>query len=193
MCARARTTRFRTTLLAINYKALVPVLAILAALAPAAALSQSLSAAEQTISVSVQARPLGEVLDKIARDTGRMFLYDSVWRSHPVTVSFENTPLRLGLKRVLEGLNSAIVFRPNGSVQLIIIGSAKAGASPAGPPTAAPVPRMPVEREPMIAPRPPIPPPQPAAESSGAQEKDSDDSEDEAEMPGRPDSGQPAR
>jgi hypothetical protein len=149
---------------------------IWAGIAPAAGRAAQPSPPDQRVSVSVKSRPLGEVLDKITRETGRVFVMDSAWRSHSVTVSFEDTPLSQALKRILEGLNSAIIFQRDTSIRLVIIDNPPAGAGAAAGAPGAPPPRAslrkPIDRGPIAPARgsipsmPETPAPMPQAESA---------------------------
>jgi hypothetical protein len=123
---------------------------------PAWAASKGL---EPRVSVSAKGKPLGEVLDAIGREAGRQFHMDPAWRGHSVTVEFQDTPLDTALKRVLDGLNSAIIYRPDASIRLVIIGTPPAGgAAPSAPPPKTSL-RRPIDRGPIAPPRGSIPPP----------------------------------
>lgn len=134
---------------------------IWAGIAPAAGRTAQPAPPDQRVSVTVKGRPLGEVLDKITLETGRVFVMDGAWRSHPVTVSFEDTPLSQALKRILDGLNSAIIFQRDASIRLVIIDNPPAGAgAAAGAPGALPPRtslRKPIDRGPIAPPRGSIP------------------------------------
>ncbi len=121
---------------------------------------------EPTVSLDVKGRPLGEVLAQIARATGSEFLIDPSWNRVPVTASFENAPLSVALKRVLSGLNHAIVYQPQNRVKIVIYETAPAaaGAQPALQPALSPT-APPPGRAPARPPQPGLPPaplPQPA-------------------------------
>lgn len=120
--------------------------------------------AEPTVSINVTARPLGDVLAQITRATGSEFLIDPSWQKVPVTASFENAPLSVALKRVLSGLNHAIVYQPQNRIKIVIYESSPAGAQPALQPALSPVAPRP-GRAPAQPPQPNLPPallPQPA-------------------------------
>jgi hypothetical protein len=120
--------------------------------------------AEPTVSVNVKDRPLGDVLAQMARATGSEFLIDPSWQKVPVTASFENAPLSVALKRVLSGLNHAIVYQPQNRIKIVIYESSPAGAQPALQPALSPVGPRP-GRAPAQPPQPNLPPallPQPA-------------------------------
>ena len=85
--------------------------------------------AEEIISLNVKDRPLGEVLGSITKSTGREFLLDDSWRAYPVKTVIEETPLHIGLKRVLSGLNHAIVYRSDGRIRILIYETVPAGRS----------------------------------------------------------------
>lgn len=61
-------------------------------------------------SLDARGVPLGEVLKKISDDTGYQITVDSEWTGWPVSGSFKNLPVNLGLRRVLSNLNHSIVF-----------------------------------------------------------------------------------
>lgn len=120
--------------------------------------------AEPTVTINVTARPLGDVLAQITRATGSEFLIDPSWQKVPVTASFENAPLSVALKRVLSGLNHAIVYQPHNRIKIVIYESSPAGAQPALQPALSPVAPRP-GRAPAQPPQPSLPPallPQPA-------------------------------
>jgi hypothetical protein len=122
--------------------------------------------AEPTVSLNVKDRPLGDVLAQIARATGSEFLIDPSWQKVPVTASFEAAPLSVALKRVLSGLNHAIVYQPQNRIKIVIYETAPAGAGarPALEPALSPVAPRP-GHAPAQPPQPSLPPallPQPA-------------------------------
>lgn len=61
-------------------------------------------------SLDARGVPLGEVLKKITADTGYRITVDSEWAGWPVSGSFKNLPVNLGLRRILSNLNHSIVF-----------------------------------------------------------------------------------
>ena len=102
---------------------------LLAAAVPPPAATAGRPSAEEIISLNVKDRPLGEVLGSITKSTGREFLLDDGWRAYPVTTVIEETPLHIGLKRVLSGLNHAIVYRSDGRIRILIYETVPAGRS----------------------------------------------------------------
>jgi hypothetical protein len=102
---------------------------LLAAAVPPPAATAGRPSADEIISLNVKDRPLGEVLGSITKSTGREFLLDDGWRAYPVTTVIEETPLHVGLKRVLSGLNHAIVYRSDGRIRILIYETAPAGRS----------------------------------------------------------------
>jgi type II secretory pathway component GspD/PulD (secretin) len=138
---------------------------------------------EPTVSLSVKDKPLGEVLDQIARATGSDFLMEPSWQKVPVTAYIENAPLSVALKRVLSGLNHAIVYLPQNQIKIVIYEASSPSAAPAPPPspmgrvpTRAPQPNPPVAPgyvDPMQNAPPDLggmPPPVPPAEEEPAQQ-----------------------
>lgn len=61
-------------------------------------------------SLDARGVPLGEVLKKVSNDTGYQIIVDSEWANWPVSGSFKNLPVDLGLRRILSHLNHSIVF-----------------------------------------------------------------------------------
>jgi hypothetical protein len=120
---------------------------------------------EQRVTITARAKPLGAVLDELGRETGLRFMLDPAWRAHPVTVDLVDVALPLALKRILDGLNSAVVYRPDASVRVVILDNLPAASPPAGGPAAPPPSRslrQPVDRGPAPPPRvsaPALPPP----------------------------------
>jgi hypothetical protein len=87
-------------------------------------------------SLDVRGAPLGEVLKKISDDTGYQITVDSEWAGWPVSGSFKNLPVNLGLRRILSNLNHSIVFNDADHRIAIVIKASpddetpKAGAAP---------------------------------------------------------------
>lgn len=130
---------------------------------------------QKLISIEAKARPLGEVLNQISRESGYVFQIEDSWRSHRVTVSLVNAPLDFGLKRVLSGLNHAIVYLPGPVVKIVVIADAPPGQATTAPGAPRPSLRKPIDRGPQ-PPQPAPPAPSPAEESD-----DSDDDSPPAE------------
>ena len=119
---------------------------------------------EPTVSLNVKDRPLGDVLALISRATGCEFLLEPSWQKVPVTANLENAPLSVALKRVLSGLNHAIVYQPQNRVKIVIYEASPPRAAPGMPPALGPAPPLPA-RTPARPPQPGIPParlPEPA-------------------------------
>ena len=108
---------------------------------------------EPTVSLNVKDRPLGEVLALISRATGCEFLLEPSWQKVPVTANVENAPLSVALKRVLSGLNHAIVYQPQNRVKIVIYEASPPGATPGMPPALSPTAPLPAR-----PPQPGIPP-----------------------------------
>jgi hypothetical protein len=137
--------------------ALCALLAAAALLIPVPPANPQNRPAEPTVSLNVKDRPLGDVLAQIARATGSEFLIDPSWQKVPVTASFEAAPLSVALKRVLSGLNHAIVYQPQNRIKIVIYESSPAGAQPALQPALSPVAPRP-GRAPAQPPQPNLPP-----------------------------------
>jgi hypothetical protein len=115
---------------------------------------------EPTVSLNVKDRPLGDVLALISRATGCEFVLEPSWQKVPVTANVENAPLSVALKRVLSGLNHAIVYQPQNRVKILIYEASPPGAKPGMQPALSPATPLPAR-----PPQPGIPPalrPEPA-------------------------------
>jgi hypothetical protein len=67
--------------------------------------------ATSTCSLQVINQPLGKVLKRLYELTGYEITVDEDWMSFPVTVKLTNLTLEQGLKRILRGLDHAMVFQ----------------------------------------------------------------------------------
>lgn len=122
---------------------------------------------ERLITIETQQKPLKEVLQRIAGQTGYTFLFDSAWSNYPVSVRLEKASLQTSLRRILGSVNHALVYLPERTIKIIITqntpmpGSGSAAGSPAR--ARRPTPPNP---EPPAAPEPSNP-----AEESGTVEE----------------------
>lgn len=74
-------------------------------------------------SLDARGEPLGEVLNKISRDTGYQITFDSEWAGLPVSGSFKNLTIPQGLRRILAKLNHSIIFNDSDQRISIVIKS----------------------------------------------------------------------
>ena len=88
------------------------------------------SSGDDLISLNVQNKPLGEVLDQISESTGYEFTIDASWKNRPVTSSLTNVPLHDGLKRILGNLNNAIIYEADGKIRIVIHEKTPSGRTP---------------------------------------------------------------
>lgn len=95
---------------------------------------------EPAVTLNVKERPLGEVLAQITRETGSSFVLEPAWQRVPITAYVDNAPLSTALKRVLSGLNHAIIYLPQNQIKIVIY---EASAPSAGGPEPALSPVMP--------------------------------------------------
>jgi len=65
-------------------------------------------------------QPLGDVLKRIALDTGFKFKLNEQWSNYPVDASIKNLPLHKGLNLILRGLNHAIIYESDKSIKIIV-------------------------------------------------------------------------
>jgi hypothetical protein len=131
---------------------------MLACSASAAEFSETKPGKER-ITINVKNKPLGEVLSVISQTTGYGFILDESWRGYPVTAYLIDTPLHSGLKRILSGLNHAIVYLPESRIKILILDGHSPG--PAVPPSIG----APASKPPRI------PAPSPSAASPGLPSK----------------------
>jgi hypothetical protein len=107
--------------------ALFPALLFLTALIiPVPSANGQESTQEPYISLSVRNQPLGDVLNKIARETGYTFKLEDEWKGYPVNASIQNLPLNQGLKRILTSLNHAIIYESEKKIQILVYGKTDA-------------------------------------------------------------------
>jgi hypothetical protein len=74
------------------------------------------------ISLTAHNKPLGDVLETIARDTGYRFNLNGKWKDHPVSATITGLPLEKGLKRLLRSLNHSIVWDSDKIVTITVFG-----------------------------------------------------------------------
>lgn len=165
-------------------------LVLLACFALAADFSQT-KPAKDRITINVKDRPLGEILSDISQATGYAFILDESWRRYPVTAYLIDAPLHAGLKRILSGLNHAIVYLPDSRIKILIFNGASTGPASSGkqpvhpsigsPPSRPPRPpgRAPTPASPGLTSRPP------AGDSPESADPDSEETETEPEIPPR--------
>jgi type II secretory pathway component GspD/PulD (secretin) len=110
---------------------------------------------ERLVTLETQQKPLKEVLQRIAGQTGCTFLFDGAWSNYPVSVRLEKATLQTSLRRVLASVNHALVYLPDRTVKIIITESTQTtgGGSAAGIPARARRPTPP-NPEPPAAPEP---------------------------------------
>ena len=83
-------------------------------------------------SLEARGAPLGEVLKKVSDDTGYRITVDPEWTGWPISGSFKNLPINLGLRRILSNLNHSIVFNEADRRIAIVIKSSPDDGAPAG-------------------------------------------------------------
>jgi hypothetical protein len=124
------------------------ILALLGAASPAVA-EVTVRVSEGKVDVAATAAPLGEVLDRLARQTGMKVVYEGPVPRQPVTLSFQGRTPAQAVLSVFEGLgvNFALVGDPSGAgVHTLIVAGASAvtaASTPASPSRPAPPVRQP--------------------------------------------------
>lgn len=91
------------------------------------------STEEPYISLKAQNQPLGDVLNKISRDTGYKFKLNDRWKSYPVNASIQNMRLEQGLKRILASLNHAIIYESEKKINILVYGKADSSKTDSNP------------------------------------------------------------
>lgn len=77
---------------------------------------------EPRITLTVKDTPLEDILEILRKDTGKRFNLNSEWKDYPVSTSIDKLPLEQGLKRLLRSLNHTIIWEPDGSITIKILG-----------------------------------------------------------------------
>jgi type II secretory pathway component GspD/PulD (secretin) len=116
--------------------------------------SVTAEASERLISLEIRERPLKEVLQQIAGETGYTFKFESTWSNHTVSARADQVPLQSCLRQILGGLNHALVYLPDRTIKIVIMEDTPLHGSASSAGTARP-------RRPFI----PAPAPPPTAES----------------------------
>ncbi|MFW2368830.1 MAG: hypothetical protein ACN4GW_20630 [Desulforhopalus sp.] len=75
-----------------------------------------------SVTLTVEDTPLEEVLEILSKDTGKRFNLNGEWKDYPVSTSIDRLPLEQGLKRLLRSLNHTIIWEPDGSITIKIVG-----------------------------------------------------------------------
>jgi len=157
----------------------------------AAFAAEPTSPKQERITVNAKDRPLGEVLSAISQTTGYRFILDERWRAYPVTAYLVEAPLHSGLKRILSGLNHAIVYLPEDRIKIQIFEGHPPGTAATGRPPATPSMGSPASKPPRLST--PAPPPESPGVSSqppGSETPESGDTEsDESETDPEPKAG----
>jgi hypothetical protein len=77
------------------------------------------SVADEIISLNVTEQPLGEVLEQISIAAGCQFNIDQSWADYPVTASFEDEPLYMGLKLIFRNINNAVIYGTDRTIRIL--------------------------------------------------------------------------
>jgi hypothetical protein len=80
-------------------------------------------AAGNVISMQIQDKPLGAVLDELSRKSGDKIVCEEAWANLPITVRFVDLPLEKAIKKILKNINHVVIYGPD-SVQIKIYGEA---------------------------------------------------------------------
>jgi hypothetical protein len=127
------------------------------------------NAGDELISLTVKDEPLGDVLYKVSMATGYDIGLDNKWQNYRVTASLEKVSLHKGLIQILRNLNYVIIYGSDQKIKIIIYDKTASEGVSSAPSTdksfnRTSVPRLPasqvLEKE----------------DSSGTEEKPSDDS-----------------
>jgi hypothetical protein len=108
------------------------------------------------ISVDLKSVPLSQVLENLKKQTHIKLIVDDGVAGKPISANFQNLPVAMGLKKILEGtgINYAVLAGADGEPQSIFIGGSTAlGAPPKR------LDSRPVGNRGVVTPVPPPPPP----------------------------------
>jgi hypothetical protein len=86
---------------------------------PGQAISDN-SVADEIISLNVTDRPLGEVLENLSIAANCQVIFDESWEDYPITATFDNEPLYMGLKLILRNINNAVIYGADHTIRIII-------------------------------------------------------------------------
>jgi type II secretory pathway component GspD/PulD (secretin) len=75
---------------------------------------------DEPVTLNVQDKPLGEVLQTISKETGYEFIIAKEWLDFTVSASFHALPLHKALKRIFGDLSNAIVYGADKKIKIII-------------------------------------------------------------------------
>jgi type II secretory pathway component GspD/PulD (secretin) len=119
-----------------------------------AALGACVEVPETLISLEIRETPLQDVLQEIAGQTGYTFIFESTWGEHPISARLKNASIQAGLRRILSGMNHALIYLPERTVRIVITEkSLPHGVGGGGSSTAAParerVPFIPIPASPL--------------------------------------------
>ncbi len=90
------------------------------------------SVADEIISLDVTDRPLGEVLKSLSIAANcNLSIYES-WEDYPITASFENEPLSMGLKLILRNINNAVIYGADRIIKIMVYGNGATAGRTAG-------------------------------------------------------------
>jgi hypothetical protein len=122
----------------------------------ASALYAEVKVRDGQISADLKSEPLTQVLENLKKQTNMKLIVDEGIAGKTVSASFQNLPIALALKKILEGtgINYAVLSGPEGEPQRIFIGGS---TSPGAPPK--PLDNRPVGNRGVVTPVPAPPPP----------------------------------
>ena len=90
------------------------------------------SVADEIISLDVTDRPLGEVLKSLSIAANCQFSIDESWEDYPITASFDNEPLFIGLKLILRNINNAVIYGADRIIKIMVYGNGSTSGRAAG-------------------------------------------------------------
>jgi len=115
------------------------------------------------ISVDLQSQPLTQVLDRLKSQTDLHLFIDEGLAGKTISASFQNLPVAVALKKMLEGtgINYVVLAGPKGEPESVFVGgSSRPGSAPR------PLDNRPVNGRSVVTPvNPPGPIPQPARDT----------------------------
>ena len=102
---------------------------------------------DELISLNLENRPLGEVLDAITEKTGHTFSISEEWLDFPVSVTVSDMPLHRVLKSIFTNLNNAIIYKSDGSIKIMVYAESDSSYTGSAPQAEVSVPETPSSQE----------------------------------------------
>jgi hypothetical protein len=90
---------------------------------------------DPAISLKAHQTNLGLVLEEISKKTATKIILEEKWTKVPVSIQLEKTPLQTALRRILNGLNNALIYQGQDTIRILIFESSPDGGIMVGSPS----------------------------------------------------------